>query len=47
MTLREAPTKLSNRWVCLDVDASLEQVWTLLILPADSHQPALMVKSTL
>ena len=30
----------------MDADASLERVWTLLALPADSHQPALTVKST-
>ncbi len=46
MTLRGIPTKLSNRWVFLDADASPERVWTLLVLPADSHQPALTVKST-
>ncbi len=46
MTVRGTPTKLSNRWVCLDADASPERVWTLLVLPADSHQPALTVKST-
>ena len=46
MTLREFPTKLSNRWGCLDANASPERVWTLLILPTDSHQLALTVKST-
>ncbi len=46
MTVRGTPTKLSNRWVCLDADASPERVWTLLVLPADSHQPALTVKNT-
>ena len=46
MTLRGIPTKLSNRWVFSDADASPERVWTLLALPADSHQPALTVKST-
>jgi len=46
MTLRMYPTKLSNRWGCLDANASPERVWTLLILLTDSHQLALMVKST-
>jgi hypothetical protein len=46
MTLQEIPTKLPNRWVFLDADASQERVWTLLALPTDSHQLALTAKST-
>ncbi len=46
MTVRKTPTKLSNRWGFLDANASPERVWTLLVLPTDSHQPALTMKST-
>jgi hypothetical protein len=47
MTVRESfPTKISNRWVFLDADASPERVWTPPVLPADFHQPALTMKST-
>ena len=46
MTFRVTPTKLSNHWVFSDADASQERVWTLCVLPTDSHQPDLTVKST-
>ncbi len=46
MTLRETPTKLGDRGVFLDAQASPERVWTLLALLTDSHQPALTLKST-
>jgi hypothetical protein len=46
MTFGVSLTKLPNRWVFLDACTSPERVWTLLVLLADSHQPALTLKST-
>ena len=44
MTLRRT-YQATSRCLFSDVCTSLERVWTLRVLPANSHQPALTVKS--